>query len=299
MILIFDDTPANILALKGILQLHSLKSDTAESGEEALKKILKHDYSLIIMDVQMPGMDGFEVAEILLGSSKSRDIPIIFLSAVSKHKKFISRGYEAGGVDYITKPFDPDLLILRVKTFLKLSEQKRALNSMSELLLKEVEIRKQAQENLEIKVEQRTLELVSKNEQLELRNHELQQFSWVVSHDLKEPVRKIQMFVRMIAELRFHNDTRASDLITRTTRAAGRMQQLIDDLLDFFKTFFNSAAQTGRLKSNHKRNTIGVRPYCTGKRGAVLYCGLSNGGRRSGTVAPGISESYRECIKIF
>ncbi|RZJ65989.1 MAG: response regulator, partial [Flavobacterium sp.] len=123
MILIVDDKRENILPLLKILQLHSLEADSAESGEEALKMILKKNYSLIIMDVQMPNMDGFEVVEILAGSNRTKDIPVIFLSAISKEKKYISKGYQSGAVDYITKPVDPDLLIMKVKTFLKLSHQ--------------------------------------------------------------------------------------------------------------------------------------------------------------------------------
>src|SRR3954453_11711288 len=116
MILIVDDQKENIFSLKSILEIHKFMVDTAASGEEALKKILKNTYSLIILDVQMPGMDGFEVAEAISGFSKSRDIPIIFLSAVNTDKKFITKGYASGGIDYITKPFDPDILILKVKT---------------------------------------------------------------------------------------------------------------------------------------------------------------------------------------
>jgi CheY-like chemotaxis protein len=93
MILIIDDKPENLFSLKTILTLHSFPVDTAESGEEALKKVLKNSYALIILDVQMPGMDGFEVAEALSGYSKSREVPIIFLSAASTEKKIITRGY--------------------------------------------------------------------------------------------------------------------------------------------------------------------------------------------------------------
>jgi len=145
MILIVDDIRANILALKKVLELHGLSVDSAESGEEALKKILKKNYSLIIMDVQMPGMDGFEVVEILAGSNRTKDIPVIFLSAVNTEKRFISRGYETGGVDYVTKPVDPDLLLLKVKSFLKLYEQQQELKNIRDLLSKEIEIRKEAQ----------------------------------------------------------------------------------------------------------------------------------------------------------
>ena len=233
MILIVDDKKENILPLKKILELHSLPSDSAESGEEALRKILKKEYSLIILDVQMPGMDGFEVAEILAGSNRTKDIPVIFLSAINKEKKYISKGYESGGVDYITKPVDPDLLILKVKTFLKLYEQQTELRNMRDLLSKEIEIRKEAQQNLEQKVKERTKELLLKNEELELRNHELQQFSWVVSHDLKEPLRKIEIFIRLIKERFLVEDPKALDYVNRTINSADRMSKLITDLLAY------------------------------------------------------------------
>src|SRR6187402_2580969 len=233
MILIVDDIRANIVALKKILELHSLECDAVTSGEEALKIILKKDYSLIIMDVQMPGMDGFEVAEALAGSNRTKDIPVIFLSAINKEKKYISKGYESGGVDYITKPVDPELLILKVKTFLKLYQQQNELKDIRDLLAKEIEIRKDAQENLEFKVAERTRELTSKNEELEMRNHELQQFSWVVSHDLKEPIRKIEIFTKIIKEKFLIADEKADDYINRTISSAERMTKLITDLLEY------------------------------------------------------------------
>ena len=103
MILIVDDKAENLIALKRILETYDYSVDTALSGEEALRKILKYDYKLIILDVQMPGMDGFEVAEAVVGYSKTRDIPIIFLSAVKINKQFINKGYDAGGRDYLVK----------------------------------------------------------------------------------------------------------------------------------------------------------------------------------------------------
>ena len=148
MILIVDDKSENIFALKSLLTLHNFTVDTANSGEEALRKVLKNSYSLIILDVQMPDMDGFEVAEAISGYSKASDIPIIFLSAINKEKKFITKGYTSGGTDYVTKPVDPDILLLKVKTFYKISEQKRELNHIQESLKKEIEFRKQAQEEL-------------------------------------------------------------------------------------------------------------------------------------------------------
>jgi signal transduction histidine kinase/DNA-binding response OmpR family regulator len=148
MILIVDDRPENILPLKKILELHNFETDTADSGELALKKILKNTYSLIILDVQMPGMDGFEVAEAISGYSKAKDTPIIFLSAVNKEKKFIAKGYTAGAIDYITKPVDPDILILKVKTFDKIYRQQNELKSIQSSLHKEIDRHKLTQEEL-------------------------------------------------------------------------------------------------------------------------------------------------------
>ncbi|AKD56523.1 sensor histidine kinase [Spirosoma radiotolerans] len=148
MILLVDDRPENIIPLKKILELHRFSVDTAESGEEALKKVLKTDYSVIILDVQMPGMDGFEVANAIAGFSKTRDTSIIFLSAVNTEKRFITKGYTSGGVDYLTKPVDPDILVLKVKTLEKLYQQQQELRATQDSLRKEVEVRKQAQEAL-------------------------------------------------------------------------------------------------------------------------------------------------------
>jgi signal transduction histidine kinase len=233
MILIVDDIRANIVALKKTLELHNFEVDSADSGEEALKKILQKEYSLIIMDVQMPGLDGFEVVKILSGSSRTKDIPVLFLSAINIEKKYISKGYETGGIDYITKPVDTDLLIWKVKTYVKLYNQQNELKIMKDLLSTEIKIRKEAQDNLEIKIAERTKELVAKNEELELRNHELQQFSWVVSHDLNEPIRKIQIFIKIIKELYLVNDAKAIDYVNRTIKSAERMQTLITDLLAY------------------------------------------------------------------
>jgi signal transduction histidine kinase len=181
----------------------------------------------------MPGLDGFEVVKILSGNKRTKEIPVIFLSAISIEKKYIFKGYETGAVDYITKPVDTDLLIIKVKTFLKIYEQQNQLKEMKDLLSKEIKIRKEAQDNLEVKISERTKELVSKNEELEMKNHELQQFAWVVSHDLNEPIRKIQIFIKIIKELYLTKDEKGVDYVNRTVKAAERMQTLITDLLAY------------------------------------------------------------------
>jgi signal transduction histidine kinase/FixJ family two-component response regulator len=154
MILIVDDKKENLLSLQSLLSVHGYAVHTAENGEEALKKVLRNSYALIILDVQMPGMDGFEVAEMISGYSKTEEIPIIFLSAVNTDKKFIAKGYSSGAIDYITKPIDPDIFLLKVSTLYKLYEQKRELNEMQQTLRNEIEYRKKAQHESQEKTSQ-------------------------------------------------------------------------------------------------------------------------------------------------
>lgn len=333
MILIVDDKQENIFSLNTVLQMHGFTTDTALSGEEALKKLLKNDYALIILDVQMPGMDGFEVAEAVTGLNKTRDIPIIFLSAVNTHKKFITRGFESGAVDYLTKPVDPDILILKVQNFYRLYEKTTALkkaekaliNTVSELqrtlealpqlaftanrdgrleyvneqwleyasrqefpqtpsgsleqqwlsliskgiaietetaikkisdgqfyyhllratplttnglitrwvgTLTSIHEQRMMHETLERKVKERTSELLEANRELEISNNDLQQFTSVASHDLKEPLRKIQFFGNILAE-RARLDGELSTYLEKIIRSSRRMSKLIDDLLSF------------------------------------------------------------------
>lgn len=153
MILIVDDNQSNIYSLKKLLESKDFPVDTASSGEEALAKALTNNYALIILDVQMPDMDGFEVAETLSGYSKTKDIPIIFLSAVSTDKRFIKRGYASGGIDYVTKPIDPDILMLKVKTFYNIQEQNLTMKKNQESLEKEVKGRREMHVSMKSKIE--------------------------------------------------------------------------------------------------------------------------------------------------
>jgi signal transduction histidine kinase len=242
MILIVDDKQENIFSLKTLLQLHLYEVDTALSGEEALKKILKNEYALIILDVQMPGMDGFEVAEIITGYSKTKNTPIIFLSAVNIDKRFITKGYASGGVDYVTKPIDPDLLMLKVKTFCRLYEQTRELELIQDTLKKEIDIRKGVQKaleeaniSLEDKVEKRTKELLQMNKELEVSNAELQQYASVASHDLQEPLRKIITFTNLLSERFLKDIPETHSLVGKIISSSERMRNLINDLLNYSK----------------------------------------------------------------
>ncbi len=211
MILIVDDKFENIIALKRILEKHLFEVDSALSGEEALKKVLKNNYELIILDVQMPGLDGFEVAESISGYSKTKDIPIIFLSAVNVNKQFISKGYASGGRDYLVKPFDPDVLVLKVKTFIKLYGQTRELQNMQQVLVEEIEFRKQAERTKD-------------------------EFISMASHELKTPLTSIKGYMQMV-DRSVERDLKeeAKKYIERTRQQLEKLNILIDDLLDTSK----------------------------------------------------------------
>ena len=137
-ILIVDDYPANILALEAVLLPLGHKIVRAGSGEEALKAVLKHELALIIMDVQMPGMDGFQAASLIKTRDRSRHIPIIFLTAISKDAAHVFQGYAHGAVDYLMKPYDPQILRSKVSVFVELWQRGELLKER-EAKLRELE----------------------------------------------------------------------------------------------------------------------------------------------------------------
>jgi two-component system cell cycle response regulator len=126
-ILVVDDRPENLLAIEGVLDRPDLSIITATSGNDALGLVLEHTFALILLDVQMPGMDGFEVAELMRGSEKTRHIPIIFLTAINKEETHVFTGYEKGAVDYLFKPLDPLILRSKVNVFVELFRQREKL----------------------------------------------------------------------------------------------------------------------------------------------------------------------------
>jgi len=182
-------------------------------------------------------MDGFEVAEAISGYSKSKDIPIIFLSAINTHKKFVARGYTSGGIDYVTKPVDPDILLLKIKTFYRLSEQTRMLMDLEKDLREEIELRKRAENILEEKVKERTMELVKSNQRLEESNNELQQFAFIASHDLQEPLRKIQTFSGLALDKFNDKEERVKPYLGKILESATRLRNLVTDLLQYSKIY--------------------------------------------------------------
>lgn len=222
MILIVDDTPENLISLKKVLERHNFEVDTASSGEEALKKVLKNEYVLIILDVQMPGMDGFEVAEAISGYSKAKETAIIFLSAANTELKFITKGYSSGGLDYITKPVDMDILLLKVKTFYRIYEQSRKLIEVQKALLDEIEYRKMAERKKD-------------------------EFISIASHELKTPLTSVKGYVQLLARSVDKGDipTVKKHLVKAQVQLE-KLNDLIAELLDISKI------ESGKLKFNKK-----------------------------------------------
>jgi PAS domain S-box-containing protein len=145
-ILLVDDQPNNLLALESILAETGENLVTAQSGAQALRHLLHTDFAVVLLDVQMPDLDGFETANLIRQRDRSRDTPIIFLTALSRSESNVFRGYELGAVDYIFKPFHPDILRSKVNVFVELFRKREAfkwqahelqrLSKQNELILK-------------------------------------------------------------------------------------------------------------------------------------------------------------------
>ena len=137
-ILLVDDRPENLLALEAILGSLNQELVRADSGEAALKRLLTDEYAVILLDVQMPGLDGFETATHIKRREKTKNVPIIFLTAISNEPHHAFRGYAAGAVDYLAKPFDPWVLRAKVSVFIELHEKSRRLGEQAELLRRQL-----------------------------------------------------------------------------------------------------------------------------------------------------------------
>ncbi|MBX3302166.1 MAG: response regulator [Nitrospira sp.] len=179
-ILLVDDHPANLMALSELLRRDDVELLLAESGAEALELLLVHDVALALIDVQMPEMDGFELAELMRGVERAKHVPIIFVTAGTQDANRRFRGYEAGAVDFLYKPIEPDVLKSKANVFLALNRQRRELSRLleerteAEKALRESEAKLQSlAKRLEQTVEERTGELVASQERLRALASEL------------------------------------------------------------------------------------------------------------------------------
>ena len=135
-LLIVDDLPENLLALDALLQAPGIRVHQAESAEQALELLLRHEFALAILDVQMPGMDGFQLAELMRGTERTKQIPIVFVSAAGRELNYAFKGYESGAVDFMHKPLDAHAVRSKVNVFVDLYRSRKALSRQLEALEK-------------------------------------------------------------------------------------------------------------------------------------------------------------------
>jgi two-component system sensor histidine kinase/response regulator len=185
-ILIVDDIAENIEVLGTILALDGYKIGIARKGMEALMRARTGMYDLILLDIIMPEMDGFEVCRRLKSDSFTREIPIIFLSA-RIDKVSIVRGLEAGGQDYVTKPFNAHELLARIKTHIELREKTMALEVLNK--------------SLEARVEERTAELIRAHKKLSLLEKAKSDFLAIISHEIRTPLNAVVNLIQLLQEM--------------------------------------------------------------------------------------------------
>ncbi|HNP98261.1 MAG TPA: ATP-binding protein [Bacteroidia bacterium] len=223
-ILIVDDRPENIMSLESILENENRRILKAGNGNDALRIALESEIAVILLDVQMPEMDGFEVARILGESSRTRDIAIIFVTAISKDEKFAMQGYQEGAVDFLHKPLDVNVVKAKVAVFEKLYRQR--------------------------------IELKSTNEKLLSINKQLDEFVYIVSHDLKAPLRGLASLASFMEdELAPNPKQEVVDLLTMMKSRTARMQQLIDGILHYSR-MGNSTAEREQVNLKDLINSI-------------------------------------------
>lgn len=249
-ILLVDDRPENLIALESALEVLGQNLVKVSNGRQALRAALNQDFAVVLLDVRLPDVDGFETAGLLRERARSRHTPIIFLTAVDKDDTQVSKGYSLGAVDYIFKPLDPDILRAKVSVFIELDQKKRQIERLNRSLEErvrrrttelesanrdlehEVRERKRAEEEvrqlnaqLEERVQARTAEL-------EAANEELRAFSYSVSHDLRSPLRKIEAFSQLLVdECREELSDEAQDYLRRIRASSRHMNALIEDML--------------------------------------------------------------------
>ncbi len=203
-VLLVDDYEANILALQDTISDLNITIDSASSGSRALEMLLKHDYALVLMDVHMPEMDGFETVALMKKREKTKYTPVIFVTAVNTDEQSAVFGYDTGAVDYMYKPLNPEIVVNKVRVFVDLYNQQQ-----------------------EIKV---------LNAELTVINNGLQDFTRIASHDLQEPLRTIGYYSSYLKHLLDENAQEEQiEAVETITTTAKKMSQFIKDLLAYSK----------------------------------------------------------------
>src|SRR5688500_7636191 len=222
-ILLVDDEQANLDALEAVLEGLGQNLVKASRGEQALRCVLEHDFAVILLDVQMPGMSGIETAALIRARERSRTTPIIFLTGMMRTAEMVFSGYSAGAVDYLMKPLEPEVLRAKVAVFVELD---RARHELEQEVSERVRIAEQ--------VSELNNALRQKNDDLLAANSDLEAFCHSVSHDLRMPLRHIHSYISILeasASSKLNSEERRH--VSTVQKAALRMTRLIDDLLAF------------------------------------------------------------------
>ena len=214
-ILIVDDLLENLISLEAILEDFDIDLIRAFSGEEALKHSLKEDFALAILDVQMPGMNGYETLEMMRQRKKTKYLPVIFVSAIHQSDLNIIKGIETGAVDFIPKPIIPDILKGKVQVFLDLYLQRIKLNN----LLAEME-----ETNLNLKIAKSKAEIATHTKSMFLAN---------MTHEIRTPLNGVIGLSKLLQKTKLNDDQQ--ELLTIITTSGENLLQIINDILDFSK----------------------------------------------------------------
>jgi len=231
-LLLVDDQRENLVALESLLTLPDYKLTSVTSARDAMIALLKTEYALIVLDVEMPEMNGIELARAIKERQKTRDVPIIFLSAHHDAERDILTGYGAGAVDYVTKPLNIAILRSKVAVFAELYRKNRELKRTNDALQTEIAERRLVEEALQeanrLKSE-RTAEL---HEMVQ----ELEAFSYSIAHDMRAPLRAMQGFSHILRDEHASQlDAEGLDYLRRISNSARRLDQLIQDVLSYTK----------------------------------------------------------------
>ena len=246
-VLIVDDLPENLLALRSLIQSEDRTVFQASSADEALSLLLEHEFALAILDVKMPGMNGFELAELMRGTEKTKHIPIIFVSAVGRDMDYAFRGYESGAVDFLHKPLSPFEVRSKVSMFVELYRHRKALSMQLEV----VEAARREQEALLTELRETQAEL---QKAVQMRDS----FMSIASHELRTPLNGLILDVQL-RRLRLEQGRmdaftadKLREMITRDERQIRSLSRLIDDMLDV------SRIRTGKLSVRPEPGDLGV-----------------------------------------
>ena len=236
-ILIVDDEPKNLMVLETVLDDPGYRLVRASSGDEALLALMAEEFAVLVLDVRMPGMTGFELAQMIRKRRKTARVPIIFLTAYYNEDQHVLEGYGSGGVDYLYKPVNAAVLRSKVAVFAELHRKGRAVEVANRALLAEVAERRRAEarlselnETLDRRVTERTTALHASEAQLRDANRRKDEFLATLAHELRNPLAPVRNAVQLLRLKGASSEVRwASALIDRQVQA---MSRLIDDLMD-------------------------------------------------------------------